>query len=277
MLDGRHAAAVALREVLRELYPAALRAYPDPAHPLALAVLDALPEPGRLTGRGGDSEQIAEEVAAELTRAGAGTDDQVIAAVTALHVAISESPRRGGVNKSLAPAAADTVRQAIAAVRSCDAACEALVGTLAARVSRPAATGRSVAAAAAPAEPPTRPCSRRTARRSTRADTGRPPQPPRAGRRQRPGTPRPLTTPPVAPEPMMPPPLAPRPVTPPPMAPAAARRGLPRPRRPMTAPGQPAGVRPAATARHDADRPRSRSGRRPAAVRRRSRHRPPPG
>ena len=48
---GRHAAAVALREVLRELYPAALRAYPDPAEPVALAMLDALPEPG-LLGRG---------------------------------------------------------------------------------------------------------------------------------------------------------------------------------------------------------------------------------
>ncbi|MGH3681893.1 MAG: transposase, partial [Natronosporangium sp.] len=45
---GRHAAAVALREVLRELYPAALRAYPDPADPVALAVMDALPEPGTL-------------------------------------------------------------------------------------------------------------------------------------------------------------------------------------------------------------------------------------
>jgi len=127
MLNGRQAAATALREVLRELYPAALRAYPDPAHPLALAVLDALPEPGRLTSRGSDPEQIAEDVAVELTRAGAGTDDQVIAAVTALTVAIAESPRRGGINKSLAPAAADTVRQAIGAVRSCDAACEALV------------------------------------------------------------------------------------------------------------------------------------------------------
>ncbi|MEV5446955.1 hypothetical protein AB0N23_31080, partial [Streptomyces sp. NPDC052644] len=42
--SGRHSAAVALREVLRELYPAALRAYPDPAEPVALAVLDALPE-----------------------------------------------------------------------------------------------------------------------------------------------------------------------------------------------------------------------------------------
>ncbi|MEV4344784.1 transposase, partial [Actinoplanes sp. NPDC049596] len=117
LLSGRHAAAIALREVLRELYPAALRAYPDPSHPLALAVLEALPEPGRLTGQG-DSERAAEQVAAELTRAGAGTEDEIIAAVTALHVAISESPRRGGVNKSLAPAAGETVRQAVAAVRA---------------------------------------------------------------------------------------------------------------------------------------------------------------
>src|SRR4030095_8415605 len=58
LLGGRHASAVALREVLRELYPAALRAYPDPAHPLALAVLDALPEPRRLTARGADPPQI---------------------------------------------------------------------------------------------------------------------------------------------------------------------------------------------------------------------------
>ena len=133
MLNGRHAASQALREVLRELYPAALRAYPDPAHPLALAVLDALPEPGRLTARGSDPEKVAMEVAAELTRAGAGTEDQVVAALTALVVAVNESPRRGGVNKSLAGAAADTVRHAIGAVKSCDAACEALVGTLAAR------------------------------------------------------------------------------------------------------------------------------------------------
>ena len=66
MLNGRHAAAIALREVLRELYPAALRAYPDPAHPLAMAVLDALPEPGRLTVRGGEPTQTAEEVVAAL-------------------------------------------------------------------------------------------------------------------------------------------------------------------------------------------------------------------
>ena len=33
LAGGRHAAAATLREVLRELYPAALRAYPDPAEP----------------------------------------------------------------------------------------------------------------------------------------------------------------------------------------------------------------------------------------------------
>jgi hypothetical protein len=260
MLNGRHAAATALREVLRELYPAALRAYPDPAHPLALAVLDALPEPGRLTGRGNDSNQIAEDVAAELTRAGAGTDDQVVAAVTALVVAISESPRRGGVNKSLSPAAADTVRHAIGAVRSCDSACEALVGTLAARVSPQSSSlgsGRRQAGSRRAADtstdlPVIRPADTgsrlpRPADTGTRlprpADTGtrinRPAaaaeMPSRLGRRSRPeqpaasnspATPHPLTTPPVAPEPMTPPPLAPRPVTPPPMAPAASG-GLP--------------------------------------------------
>ena len=46
---GRQAAAAALREVLRELYPAALRAYPDPADFVPLTILDALPEPGMLT------------------------------------------------------------------------------------------------------------------------------------------------------------------------------------------------------------------------------------
>jgi hypothetical protein len=242
MLNGRHAAAIALREVLRELYPAALRAYPDPAHPLAMSVLDALPEPGRLTGRGNDAEQIAEEVAVELTRAGAGTDDQVVAAVTALSVAISESPRRGGVNKSLAPAAADAVRQAISAVRSCDSACESLVGTLAARVTPPATgTGRRTAGSRRAADPAANLQSLPTARpddtgtRLTRpaaaaADLGT-----RLGRRSRPEPaasnspviPHPLTSQPVAPEPMMPPPLAPRPVAPPPIAPAASGAGRP--------------------------------------------------
>jgi hypothetical protein len=245
MLTGRHAAAIALREVLRELYPAALRAYPDPAHPLAMAVLDALPEPGRLTSRGVEPHQIAEDVAIELTRAGSGTEDQVIAAVTALTVAIGESPRRGGVNKSLAPAAADAVRQAIGAVRSSDSACEALLGTLAARASTQSlGTGRRAAGSRRAPEPATSGLQAASALQSVR-DTGTGlgrrsrPEPATAG--NGPVTPHPLTTPPVAPEPVMPPPLAPRPVTPPPMAPAAAA-GLPS--RPVSVPPPPPGMTP---------------------------------
>src|SRR5207244_2970286 len=72
LATGRQGAAVALREVLRELYPAALRAYPDPAEPIPLAILDALPEPGLLaTGatRGRDAmvaTQLAEAGVADL-------------------------------------------------------------------------------------------------------------------------------------------------------------------------------------------------------------------
>ncbi|GAB1694496.1 transposase [Krasilnikovia sp. M28-CT-15] len=242
MLNGRNAAATALREVLRELYPAALRAYPDPAHPLALAVLDALPEPGRLTGGGADAESIAGAVAVELTRAGAGTEDQVAAAVTALVVAISESPRRGGVNKSLAPAAADAVRQAISAVRSCDAACDALVGTLTARVAPPAAvpsagrraTRRAAETVVTPLQP---------VRPSTGTRVGRRARPEPAAENT-PVTPRPLTTPPVAPEPVMPPPLAPRPVTPPPAAPAASLPHRTPGNRPVSVPPPPPGMTP---------------------------------
>lgn len=237
LLGGRHAAAVALREVLRELYPAALRAYPDPAHPLALAVLDALPEPGRLSAQG-EPHQIAEQVAAELTRAGAGTDDEIIAAVTALQVAISESPRRGGVNKSLAPAAGETVRHAVASVRAGDAACATLIGTIAAR-STPVDGGRRTRRAeSAPLQ-------------SVPGDGGR------FGRRSRPepastGTgpvvPHPLTAPPVAPDPIMPPPLAPRPVTLPPAAPAAAalfpNRNPAPGNRPVSVPPPPPGMTP---------------------------------
>ncbi|MEU4426729.1 transposase, partial [Actinoplanes sp. NPDC024001] len=215
MLNGRNSAAVALREVLRELYPAALRAYPDPAHPLALAVLDAVPEPGRLTGRGGDPDQTAREIATELVRAGAGHDDEVTAAVTALHVAISESPRRGGVNKSLAPAAADAVRQAIGAVRSCDAACSALVGTLSARAmpqtSSPNVGRRAARRASEPA--PLQPVP------SSTTET------PRFGRRGRP-EPAAIGNGPASPQPMTTQPVAPPPIAPPPVAPAAAN-GLP--------------------------------------------------
>jgi len=234
LLTGRNAAAVALREVLRELYPAALRAYPDPAHSLALAVLDALPEPGRLTSQGAEPQQVAEQVAAELIRAGVGTDDEIIAAVTALQVAISESPRRGGVNKSLAPAAAETVRQAIAAVRACDAACASLIGTIGARSTPATRRAEAAAAAALRSVPSTTAASRRGRREPTSTGPG--------------AIPRPMNAPPVAPDPVAPPPLAPRPVTPPPAAPAAAavfpNRAAAPGNRPVSVPPPPPGMTP---------------------------------
>ncbi|MEH1097550.1 transposase, partial [Micromonospora sp. CPCC 205561] len=146
LASGRHSAAVALREVLRELYPAALRAYPDPAERVSLAVLDALPEPGMLggsTGRGGDAP--ADSVAARLAADGVAAADELTDAVTALRVAISETPRRATVNRALTSAVAETVRQAVASVRACDAGCEALVGALDDRVGTPA-PGRRAAA-----------------------------------------------------------------------------------------------------------------------------------
>jgi hypothetical protein len=239
LLNGRHGAAVALREVLRELYPAALRAYPDPAHPLAMAVLDAIPEPSRLSVGGAEAERVAEQIVSELGRSGIGSEDEIIAAVTALSVAISESPRRGGVNKSLAPSAAKSIRQAIAAVRACDAACTELLSTLADRT--PLAAGRRSARRAA--EPP-------SLQAVTAGDgfTGRRGRPEPAAMGNGPVIPQPLNAPPAAPEPLMPPPLAPRPVTPPPAAPAASAafpNRTPAPgNRPVSVPPPPPGMTP---------------------------------
>ncbi|MET8906723.1 transposase [Micromonospora sp. NPDC004551] len=235
LASGRHSAAVALREVLRELYPAALRAYPDPAEPVSLAVLDALPEPGMLVGtvaRGREVAVAADAVAAHLAAEGVADADTIDDAVTALRVAISETPRRATVNRALTAAVAETVRQAVASVRACDAGCDALVGALSARVTTPApAPGRRAAARRGeqveelapstptglrPAEPA--PVAEQAGRRS------RPePVPGLVGRRSRPepvsgpagtASPRPLGPPPVAPAPVAPPPVAPAPVTP---------------------------------------------------------------
>jgi hypothetical protein len=237
MLNGRNAAAIALREVLRELYPAALRAYPDPAHPVALKVLDAIPEPGRLTGRAEDPTHVAREIAGGLaSRDEVVSESELVAAITALQVAISESPRRGGVNKSLAPAAADAVRQAIAAVRSSDAACRFLVSTLAARVT-PQAGNPGV--------------GRRSARRGAEPSPLQPvPSSDNGSRFGRRGRPEPSSTGagPAIPQPMTPPPVAPDPIAPPPIAPAAAN-GLPgrssNPmNRPVSVPPPPPGMTP---------------------------------
>ncbi|MGK5442364.1 transposase [Micromonospora sp. URMC 105] len=223
---GRHSAAVALREVLRELYPAALRAYPDPAEPVALAVLDALPEPGMLAGttaHGRDVAVAADAVAAHLAADGVAEADEIDAAVTALRVAISETPRRATVNRALTAAVAETVRQAVASVRACDAGCEALVGALSARVTTPApASGRRAAARRGEPVGELSPLDGGTAGlRPVRPAEAERPTP--TGRRSRPEpvsggalppAPRPLGPPPVAPAPVAPPPVAPAPVTP---------------------------------------------------------------
>ncbi|WP_433285050.1 transposase [Micromonospora sp. CA-244673] len=236
LASGRHSAAVALREVLRELYPAALRAYPDPAEPVSLAILDALPEPGMLTGtvtRGREVAVAADAVAAHLAAEGVADADTINDAVTALRVAISETPRRATVNRALTAAVAETVRQAVASVRACDAGCDALVGALSARVTTPApAPGRRAAArrgeqvdelvpSAAglrplrPAEP--EPVAEQAARRSRPEPVsglvGRRSRPEPAGPAA-PPAPRPLGPPPVAPAPVAPPPVAPSPVAP---------------------------------------------------------------
>lgn len=163
LATGRHSTAVALREVLRELYPAALRAYPDPAEPTPLAILDALPEPGLLgtaaANRGRDAMVVA-----ELAAAGVADADTITEAITALRVAIAETPRRTGIGKGTTTAVAETIRQAVAAVRACDAAVAALVGLLAdkaAPATRPAlaplrAVGPSRQVSAQPSTEPAR-------------------------------------------------------------------------------------------------------------------------
>jgi hypothetical protein len=147
---SRHGTAVALREVLRELYPAALRAYPDPAEAIPLAILDALPEPGLLgantANRGRDAV-----VATELATAGVADAATISDAITALRVAIAETPRRTGVGKGTTTAVAETIREAVAAVRACDAAIGALVGLLSDKASAPVARPFARIAPAVPA------------------------------------------------------------------------------------------------------------------------------
>ncbi len=235
LASGRHSAAVALREVLRELYPAALRAYPDPAEPVSLAVLDALPEPGMLGGtvaRGREVSVAADAITAHLAADGVADAEEINEAVTALRVAISETPRRAAVNRALTSAVAETVRQAVASVRACDAGCEALVSALSARVSVPApAPGRRAAARRGePISDLAVPANTGTGLRAVRPTPAAAEPTPTGGRRSRP-EPIPGGPPLASPRPLGPPPVAPAPVTPPPVAPAplapAAHAGPP--------------------------------------------------
>ncbi|MER7457157.1 transposase [Micromonospora sp. NPDC126480] len=220
LANGRHSAAVALREVLRELYPAALRAYPDPAEPVALAVLDALPEPGMLGGAGRGRDNTADRVAADLTADGVADPHEVDAAVTALRVAISETPRRAAVNRALTSAVSETVRQAVASVRACDAGCDALVGALSDRVSAPVAGRRAAAHRGEQVDDLANAAGGMPLRAVRPAEPARPaagarrPRPEPVAGQTTPPAPRPVAPPPVAPAPMTPPPVAPRPVAP---------------------------------------------------------------
>lgn len=152
LVAGRQAAAVALREVLRELYPAALRAYLDPAELIPLRVLDAFPEPGLLA-----SAQAVQAVIADLAASGITDVTTATNAVNALRVAAEESPGR----PHLAPAVAETVRHAVAAVRACDAASGTLVASMAERMARlaPAGPPPTPAAPVSPAVPRTAPAA----------------------------------------------------------------------------------------------------------------------
>lgn len=241
LINGRQAAAVALREVLRELYPAALRAYPDPAEPVSLAILDALPEPGMLgaTNARGREAGTAELIVNRLVDEGVSDATTLADAITALRVAVAETPRRSGANKSLTAAVAETVRQAVAAVRACDAACGTLVGSLTGRVSAPAqAPARRPTrrrAEAAVGAPPVAP----TTAPPAAAPVAPQPQPSRVPtappRRARPQPAAAQAAPPVAPQPMGPPPVAPPPVTPRPTGPIAPAAAAP-PIAPASAP-----------------------------------------
>jgi hypothetical protein len=253
LCNGRLSAAVALREVLRELYPAALRAYPDPAEPVSLAVLDALPEPsllnGNVSGRGRESTSAADAVISQLAAEGVADAETVSEKITALRVAIAETPRRGGTSKALVPAISETVRQAVAAVRACDLGCDALISTLSVRLTAPpTSTGRRStlrraatvsAAQSAPASPglhAVRPTAEEPA--PTRVGRRARPEPPAAT--AAPAMPRAVTTPPVAPAPVTRPPVAPPPVAPPPVNRPAAARGGDTGRRHAEPPARPA-------------------------------------
>jgi len=129
LLDARSIVAATMRDVLRELYPAALRAYADPTEPVPLAILEALPEPGTVDPTAAHGW---EEAAAVLADAGVADIETLTDQITSLRVAIAETPRRVR-DTALYAATAHTVRQSIAAVRACDKAIAALA-TLPARM-----------------------------------------------------------------------------------------------------------------------------------------------
>ncbi|MGC9668009.1 transposase [Planosporangium sp. 12N6] len=263
---GRQGAAATLREVLRELYPAALRAFPDPAEPIPLAILDALPEPGPLgtgtNGRGRDAQAIA-----ELTDAGVSDSATLTEAVTSLRVAIAETPRRTGMNRSVTSAVAETVRQSVAAVRACDAAADALVSVLSARM--PGAGATTTPAIRPRTSVATVPGTETYPGPAAAEESARP-----AARRTRSASVRPRSAPPAGIQPRSGPPAV-QPQSAPPATPAAATTAT-------TSPAAPAGSHRAGTGDVPAESqaaPRTRAARRAAekqAAEQQATHQPTP-
>ncbi len=156
---------------------------------------------GPPAARGRSGPVATDAIAAHLVADGVA-EPAMVEAVTALRVAIAETPRRRAGNKDLASAAAETVRQAVAAVRACDAGCVALV-------SRPGGPGDATAAgerrrrcgdgggAANPSRDRRPPASTQAEQTRRSVPSGRQPATAEPGGR------------PVAPQPMAPPPAAP--------------------------------------------------------------------
>lgn len=136
LATSRVAAVAALREVLRELYPAALRAFPDPGGATPLALLDALPDPTQVT-RGQD-----ENVVARLATAGYADAADALAALRQA-VADTDPPRYPVESVGAA------VRQTVAAVLACDTAAGALIREVSERIgiARPGPADASAEAA----------------------------------------------------------------------------------------------------------------------------------
>ncbi|HEX6077509.1 MAG TPA: hypothetical protein VFZ32_19905 [Micromonosporaceae bacterium] len=139
---GRGAAVGMLRGLLRELYPAALRTFPDPGTPLALAVLERLASPAEVDGiRDGD-------VLSQLRAAG-HPGAEADTAIAALRRAVAEMSTRTGSSDAVAA----TIRDGVVTVRATESAAAGLVNVIVERV-EPRTSGRGFMAVPAVSGPP---------------------------------------------------------------------------------------------------------------------------
>jgi hypothetical protein len=139
---GRGSAIAMLRDLLRELYPAALRTFPDPGAPLALAVLERLASPAEVEGlRDGD-------VLSQLRTAG-HPGAEVDNAIAALRRAVAEMSSK----VSCPTAVASAIRSGVASVRAAENATSALVDVIVERV-EPRTSGRGFSALPPVSGPP---------------------------------------------------------------------------------------------------------------------------